>query len=114
MSFQDGAALLMNYLTAHLLLFDIGNLRNGQSVLVHSVGGGVVSAPGGSRLQHTGSVDIRNKSVGPKSTQPTFHVFCDAAQQLRCGFVPRQFWMGGGVAVPHHGQKPLPNSELQQ
>lgn len=43
MSFQDGAALLMNYLTAHLLLFDIGNLRNGQSVLVHSVGGGVVS-----------------------------------------------------------------------
>lgn len=43
MSFQDGAALLMNYLTAHLLLFEIGNLRNGQSVLVHSVGGGVVS-----------------------------------------------------------------------
>ena len=43
MSFQDGAALLMNYLTAYILLFDIGSLRKGQSVLVHSVGGGVVS-----------------------------------------------------------------------
>ncbi|XP_064641707.1 synaptic vesicle membrane protein VAT-1 homolog-like isoform X2 [Lineus longissimus] len=41
MSFQDGAALPMNYLTAYMMLFEIGNLRKGQSVLVHSVGGGV-------------------------------------------------------------------------
>ena len=43
MSFQDAAAFFMNYVTAYLLLFDIGNLRPGQSVLVHSAGGGVVS-----------------------------------------------------------------------
>ena len=43
MSFQDGAALFMNYVTAYILLFDIGGLRNDQSVLVHNVGGGVVS-----------------------------------------------------------------------
>ena len=43
MSFQDGAALVMNYVTAYVLLFDLANLRKGQSVLVHSVGGGVVS-----------------------------------------------------------------------
>ena len=43
MSFEDGAAMLMSYVTAYILLFDIGNLREGQSVLVHSAGGGVVS-----------------------------------------------------------------------
>lgn len=43
MSFQDGAALLMNYVTAYILLFDLGNLKSGQSLLVHSAGGGVVS-----------------------------------------------------------------------
>ncbi|CAH1778836.1 unnamed protein product [Owenia fusiformis] len=41
MSFQDGAALPMNYLTAYIILFELGGLRKGQSLLVHSVGGGV-------------------------------------------------------------------------
>ncbi|VDI59891.1 Hypothetical predicted protein [Mytilus galloprovincialis] len=41
MSYQDGAALAMNYLTAYIMLFDMANLRKGQSVFVHSVGGGV-------------------------------------------------------------------------
>ncbi|KAL5020886.1 hypothetical protein ScPMuIL_000041 [Solemya velum] len=41
MSFQDGAALPMNYLAAYIMLFDIGGLRKGQSVFVHSTGGGV-------------------------------------------------------------------------
>ena len=42
MSFQDGAAFFMNYVTAYILLFDIGNLRSGQSLLLHCAGGGVV------------------------------------------------------------------------
>ena len=42
MNFPDGAALFMNYVTAYILLFEIGHLRPGQSVLVHSAGGGVV------------------------------------------------------------------------
>ncbi|XP_060066216.1 synaptic vesicle membrane protein VAT-1 homolog-like [Ylistrum balloti] len=44
MSFQDGAALAMNYLAAYMMLFDIGNLRPGNSVFCHSVGGGVGQA----------------------------------------------------------------------
>ncbi|XP_076333194.1 synaptic vesicle membrane protein VAT-1 homolog-like isoform X2 [Tachypleus tridentatus] len=41
MEFQDAAAMLMNYVVAYIILFDVGNLRSGQSVLVHSAGGGV-------------------------------------------------------------------------
>ncbi|KAM7283130.1 synaptic vesicle membrane protein VAT-1 homolog-like isoform X1 [Ixodes scapularis] len=41
MTFDDAAAVLMNYVVAYSLLFDIGNLREKQTVLVHSVGGGV-------------------------------------------------------------------------
>ncbi len=43
MSYQDAAAIAMNFLVAHILLFDLGNLRPGKSVLFHSAGGGVVS-----------------------------------------------------------------------
>lgn len=43
MSFHDGAALLMSYITAYVLLYDLANLRKGQSLLVHSAAGGVVS-----------------------------------------------------------------------
>uniref|UniRef100_A0A8C4QZG5 Vesicle amine transport 1-like n=2 Tax=Eptatretus burgeri TaxID=7764 RepID=A0A8C4QZG5_EPTBU len=44
MSFTDGAAFPVSFLTAYLLLFDIGRLREGMSVLVHSAGGGVGQA----------------------------------------------------------------------
>ena len=40
MSHEEGAALLVNYLTAYLMLFDMGNLRRGKSVLVHMAGDG--------------------------------------------------------------------------
>ena len=43
MTFQDGAAFFMNYVVAYVLLFDIGAIKAGQSVLIHSAGGGVVS-----------------------------------------------------------------------
>nr|XP_055050381.1 synaptic vesicle membrane protein VAT-1 homolog [Misgurnus anguillicaudatus] len=41
MSFEDAAALPVNYITAYLMLFDFGNLRPNQSVLVHMAAGGV-------------------------------------------------------------------------
>ncbi|KAL4235182.1 Type I Polyketide synthase [Mactra antiquata] len=41
MTYQDGAALPMNFLSAYIMLFDIGNLKKGMSVFVHNVGGGV-------------------------------------------------------------------------
>lgn len=40
---QEAASMLMNYIVAYCLLFDIGNLQKGQKVLIHSAGGSVVS-----------------------------------------------------------------------
>ncbi|KAG7220645.1 hypothetical protein INR49_017899 [Caranx melampygus] len=36
MSFEEAAALPVNYITAYMMLFDFGNLRPNQSVLVHA------------------------------------------------------------------------------
>ncbi|KFM66812.1 Synaptic vesicle membrane protein VAT-1-like protein, partial [Stegodyphus mimosarum] len=41
MSFQDAAALLMNFVVAYGLVFDTACVRQGQTVLIHSAGGGV-------------------------------------------------------------------------
>ncbi len=39
MSFEEGAALLVNYITAHQILFEFGNLRPNKSVLIHMAAG---------------------------------------------------------------------------
>ncbi len=39
MSFEDGAALTVNYMTAYHILFELGNLRPGAKVLVHMAAG---------------------------------------------------------------------------
>ncbi|KAK6178340.1 hypothetical protein SNE40_013139 [Patella caerulea] len=44
MSFHEGASMPMNFVTAYVLLFDIANLRKGQSLLLHAVAGGVGTA----------------------------------------------------------------------
>lgn len=44
MSYQDAAAIAMNYVVAYALLFDVGGVKPGQSVLLHSAGGGVGQA----------------------------------------------------------------------
>jgi len=41
LSFRDAAALSYSYLTAYILLFELGSVKSGQSVLFHSAGGGV-------------------------------------------------------------------------
>lgn len=41
LSFQDAAAITMNYIVAYVLLFELGGLAPGKSVLIHSAGGGV-------------------------------------------------------------------------
>jgi len=41
LSFEQGAALLVTYLTAHHMLVRLGHLHAGERVLVHSAGGGV-------------------------------------------------------------------------
>ncbi|XP_074477111.1 synaptic vesicle membrane protein VAT-1 homolog [Sebastes fasciatus] len=44
MSFEEGAALPVNYLTAYMMLFEIANVRPGKSVLIHMAAGGVGTA----------------------------------------------------------------------
>ncbi|XP_076008007.1 synaptic vesicle membrane protein VAT-1 homolog [Genypterus blacodes] len=41
MSFEEGAALPISYLTAYMMLFDMTHLRPGKSVLIHCAAGGV-------------------------------------------------------------------------
>ncbi|XP_037545175.1 synaptic vesicle membrane protein VAT-1 homolog [Nematolebias whitei] len=41
MSFEEAAAFPVNYITAYMMLFDFGNLRPSQSVLIHAAAGGV-------------------------------------------------------------------------
>ena len=56
MTFEEGAALLVNYLTAYLAVFTVGNLKKGERILVHSAGGGVGIAA--IQLAKTLEVDI--------------------------------------------------------
>lgn len=44
MSFQDAAAITMNYLVGYIIVFELLSLRPGKSLMLHSAGGGVVSA----------------------------------------------------------------------
>ena len=41
MSFEDGAALLLNYVTAYLILFHVVSIKKDKIALIHSAGGGV-------------------------------------------------------------------------
>ncbi len=41
MSFREAAVLPVSYLTAYILLFEIGNIKPNQTLLFHSAGGGV-------------------------------------------------------------------------
>ena len=43
MSFEEGVALLVQYLTAYFMLFHCANLGKRKSVLIHMAAGGVVS-----------------------------------------------------------------------
>lgn len=45
MTFTEAAAFSMNFVAAYMMLFEVANLREGMSVLVHSAGGGVVCYP---------------------------------------------------------------------
>ena len=41
LTFEQGAAIPVNYLTAYALLVVMGSLHEGESVLIHNAGGGV-------------------------------------------------------------------------
>lgn len=39
MSFEEGAALPINYVTAYMMLFEMANVRPGKSILIHMAAG---------------------------------------------------------------------------
>lgn len=52
MTFAEAAAFTVNFVAAYMMLFEVANLREGMSVLVHSAGGGVVSTSLSASLIH--------------------------------------------------------------
>lgn len=54
-SFEDAAAMPLNYLTAHHIMFVMGNLQPGDRILVHGAAGGV----GGAAVQLAKAYDLR-------------------------------------------------------
>src|SRR4029078_9082609 len=69
LTFEQAAAIPVNYLTAYALLVVMGSLHQGESVLIHNAGGGVGLA----------AIDIAKKigsvTYGPAS--PSKHKFLD-------------------------------------
>ena len=43
-SFEEGAAFPVIYITAYMMMFDLGNFRKGETILIHGAGGGVGTA----------------------------------------------------------------------
>jgi NADPH:quinone reductase-like Zn-dependent oxidoreductase len=76
MSAEQGAAIPINYLTALLLVEFLGGLRSGESILIHSAGGGVgiaaiqLARRIGARIYGTASASKHEylKSVGVEHT----------------------------------------------
>jgi len=54
-SLEQGAAFPVVYITAYQMLFDLGNLRSGDTVLIHGAGGGVGTAA----IQIAKSLDVK-------------------------------------------------------
>jgi len=54
MGYEEAAALPVNYITALHVLFDFGNLRKGNSVLVHMAAGTTVLAKLIEKILHYG------------------------------------------------------------
>lgn len=76
MSFAEAAAFSLNFVAAYMMLFEVANLREGMSVLVHSAGGGVVSGKK--------TAFIEQKKIGLRS----FYVRTSLMLQLLCHFHP--------------------------
>lgn len=63
LSFEEGAAIPVNYLTAYQLLIVMGALKQGETVLIHNVGGGVGLAAL-DIAKHIGSITFGTASAG--------------------------------------------------
>ena len=65
-SLEQGAAFPVVYITAYQMLFDLGNLRSGDIVLIHGAGGGVGTAA----IQIAKSLDVKIIGTASKWKHP--------------------------------------------
>lgn len=75
MTFTEAAAITLNYLVAHILVNDLAVVRPGNSVLLHSAGGGVVSLLVISFLYHHQSIDNFRSMLFHSAFQSTKNFF---------------------------------------
>src|SRR5437879_10694386 len=68
MSFEEGAAIPVNYLTAVLMLRHFGNLKRGERVLVHAAAGGVGMAA--IQLCRIAGAEVIGTASAAKHSQP--------------------------------------------
>ena len=68
LTFDEGAALPMNYLTAHFALVERGSVKAGETVLVHGASGGVGSAT----VQIARAYGVRTVAVVSTPEKATF------------------------------------------
>lgn len=72
MSFQDAAAITMNYLVGYIIVFELLSLRPGKSLMLHSAGGGVVSANSTFNLENCHHRSLSLCDISPESRPLTF------------------------------------------
>jgi synaptic vesicle membrane protein VAT-1 len=65
-SLEQGAAFPVTYITAYQMLFDLGNLRSGDTILIHGAGGGVGTAA----IQIAKSLDVKIIGTASKWKHP--------------------------------------------
>jgi NADPH2:quinone reductase len=92
-SYEEGAAYVMNYHTAHFALHRRGRMRAGETVLVHGAGGGVGSAAvqvargGGARVVAVVSSDAKEDVARRAGADDVVRVdgWLDAVRELTAG-----------------------------
>ncbi len=96
MTAEEGAALPVNYLTAWQLIAVMGGLRPGDTMLVHSAGGGVGIAAI-QLARHRGARVIGTASAGKHASLK--ELGCECIDYTREDFVPRVLELTEGRGV---------------
>lgn len=81
MSFEEAAALPINYLTAYMMLFEMANVRAGQSILIHMAAGTVVvdthTHPQGRKRIHTHTSTHTHTFLQTYTHAHVYYLECD-------------------------------------
>ncbi|KAK7940088.1 hypothetical protein WMY93_003414 [Mugilogobius chulae] len=94
MSFEEAAALPVNYITAYMMLFDFGHLRPNQSVLIHSAAGGVGTAA--TQLCKT----VNDVTVFGTASASKHEALTEAESRTPSTTAPRTMWRRSAKSAP--------------